>query len=153
MYSYSRKEESLPGPWSKFFHDGLPFFLYHVTMHGWHCKVSLPHLLCQPINLYKSWSKMFTIKRFFSHKHMPSICLLIITCTSNDYISISWILPIYLSLCVTEYDSLRDGQSIIEITECIKLPLLSLNSHKKLFDAFQCQLVTVIYKYVNESVF
>lgn len=53
MYSYLRKDESLPGPWSEFFHDGLPFFLYHVTVHGWHCKVSLPHLLCQPINLYK----------------------------------------------------------------------------------------------------
>lgn len=69
MYSSLRKHETLPGPWSKFFHDGLPFFLYHVTMHGRHCKVSFPHLLCQPINLYKSWSKMFTIKRFLTHKH------------------------------------------------------------------------------------
>lgn len=83
-------------------------------------------------------------KRFFTHKHMLSLHI-------NDYISISCIPSIYmyLSLCVAEYDSLCDGQSIIEITKCIKLPLFSLNSHKELFDAFQCQLVTVIYKYVN----
>lgn len=142
MYSYLRKDESLPGPWSEFFHDGLPFFLNHVTVHGWHCKVSLPHLLCQPINLYKG--KQNVHKRFFTHKHMLSLHI-------NDYISISCIPSIYmyLSLCVAEYDSLCDGQSIIEITKCIKLPLFSLNSHKELFDAFQCQLVTVIYKYVN----
>lgn len=83
-------------------------------------------------------------KRFFTHKHMLSLHI-------NDYISISCIPSIYmyLSLCVAEYDSLCDGQSIIEITKGIKLPLFSLNSHKELFDAFQCQLVTVIYKYVN----
>ena len=37
---------------------------------------------------------------------------------------------------------LGDGEGIVEVTERIKLPVLSLNSHKKLLDAFQGELIT-----------
>ena len=48
----------------------------------------------------------------------------------------------YLSLSVAEDDRLCDGESVVEITEGVKLPLLSLDGHKELFDAFQRQLIT-----------
>lgn len=50
--------------------------------------------------------------------------------------------PVYLPLGVTKYDSLCDCQCVIQVTERVKLPLLSLDSHKELFDALECQLIT-----------
>lgn len=41
----------LPGPWSELLHDGFSLLLRHVTVHGWNCEVSFPHLLCQPVHL------------------------------------------------------------------------------------------------------
>ena len=49
----------------------------------------------------------------------------------------------YLSFGITEYDCLCDGERIIEITECVKLPFFSLHGNKELFDTFQCQFITV----------
>lgn len=51
--------------------------------------------------------------------------------------------PVHLSLGVAEYHRLSDGQSVIEVTESVKLPLLTLNSNEELFDAFKSQFVTV----------
>ena len=38
---------------------------------------------------------------------------------------------------------LCDGQCIVEVTECVKLPLLSLHSHEELFDALKGQLIAL----------
>ena len=38
---------------------------------------------------------------------------------------------------------LCNGQSIVEIAQRIKLPLLSLHRHEELFDSLECQLVTL----------
>ena len=38
---------------------------------------------------------------------------------------------------------LCDGQCIVEVTERVKLPLLSLHSHEELFDAFKGQLIAL----------
>ena len=51
--------------------------------------------------------------------------------------------PVHLPLGVTEDDGLGDGQSVVQVTQRVKLPLLSLNSNKELLDALQCQLVTL----------
>lgn len=32
-------------------HDSITLLLWHITMHGRHCEVVLPHLLCKPVNL------------------------------------------------------------------------------------------------------
>lgn len=48
----------------------------------------------------------------------------------------------YLPLGVAEDHCLCDGERVIQVTQRIKLPLLLLNSNKKLLDALQCQLVT-----------
>lgn len=47
-----------------------------------------------------------------------------------------------LPLGVAEDDGLRDGQRIVEIAECVELPLFPLHGHKELLDPFQCQLIT-----------
>ena len=51
-----------------------------------------------------------------------------------------------LSFCVAENDSLCDGKGVIQITEGVKLPFFTFHSHKELFDAFQCQLITMTNK-------
>merc|ERR1719233_1515004 len=81
----------------KFFHDSISLLLWHISVHGGHCEVSLPHLLCQPVNL---------------------------------------------TLRVTEDNSLCNCKCIIEVTKCIKLPLLPLYSNKELLDSLKRQLVT-----------
>lgn len=52
--------------------------------------------------------------------------------------------PVHLPFSVTENHSLCDGQSVIQVTQSVKLPLLSLYSYKELLNAFQSQLVTRI---------
>ena len=47
-----------------------------------------------------------------------------------------------LPLCIAEYDSLCDRQCIIEITECVKLPLLLFHGNKELLDTLKRQLIT-----------
>ena len=49
----------------------------------------------------------------------------------------------HLALCVAEYNRLCDGQGIVEITERVKLPLLTFHCHKELLDSLQGQFVTV----------
>jgi len=48
----------------------------------------------------------------------------------------------YLSLGVAEDDRLRDGQRVVEVTQRVKLPLLTLDGDKELLQPFQCQLIT-----------
>ena len=62
----------------------------------------------------------------------------------HSEVSLSHLLrqPRNFSLCVTEDDCLCDGQSVVEVTECVKLPLLLLYGHKELLDALKGQLVT-----------
>ena len=50
--------------------------------------------------------------------------------------------PVHLPLGVTEYDGLRDGQRVVQVTQRVKLPLLALHCHEKLLDALQSQLIT-----------
>lgn len=40
-----------PGSGSELLHDGLSLFLRHVSVHGGHGEVGLPHLLRQPVHL------------------------------------------------------------------------------------------------------
>lgn len=47
-----------------------------------------------------------------------------------------------LSLGVAEDDRLRDGQRVVQITQCVELPLFSLYSHEELLNALQRQLIT-----------
>ena len=49
----------------------------------------------------------------------------------------------YLSPCVAEDDGLGDRESVVQITECVELPILFLNGDKELLDAFQRQLITL----------
>ena len=42
---------------------------------------------------------------------------------------------VYLSLSITEYNSLSDSEGIIKITQGIKLPFLPFDRNKKLLDA------------------
>lgn len=51
-----------------------------------------------------------------------------------------------LSLGVAEDDRLRDGQCVIQITQCVELPLFSLHSHEELLNALQRQLITTCKK-------
>ena len=48
----------------------------------------------------------------------------------------------HLAFGVAENDSLSNGECVVQVTEGVKLPLLSLHRHKELLDAFQCQLIT-----------
>lgn len=48
----------------------------------------------------------------------------------------------YLPLGVAEDDGLGDGQGVVEVTEGVELPLLSLHSNEELLDALQSQLIT-----------
>ena len=50
--------------------------------------------------------------------------------------------PVDLALGVAKDDSLRDGQRIVQITQCVKFPFFTFNGHEKLFDAFQSQFIT-----------
>ena len=50
--------------------------------------------------------------------------------------------PLHLSLRVAEDDRLCDGQSVVEVTERVKLPLLLLYGNKELLDALKGQLIT-----------
>ncbi len=47
-----------------------------------------------------------------------------------------------LPLGVAEDDGLCDGQSVVQITQSVKLPLLSLHSHEELLYTLQSQLIT-----------
>ena len=40
-----------PSSRSKFFHNGFPLLLWHVTMHGGHSEVGFPHLVREPVYL------------------------------------------------------------------------------------------------------
>mmetsp|Transcript_14814 Transcript_14814/g.33881 ORF Transcript_14814/g.33881 Transcript_14814/m.33881 type:complete len:372 (+) Transcript_14814:233-1348(+) len=51
--------------------------------------------------------------------------------------------PIHLFLRVAKDDRLCDGERVVEVAERIELPLLALNSHKKLLDAFEGELVAL----------
>ena len=60
---------------------------------------------------------------------------------SESNMPIWWLL--YLSLGVTEDDSLGDCERVVEITQGVKLPFFPLHSHEKLLDSFEGQLITV----------
>merc|ERR1719316_2193466 len=51
--------------------------------------------------------------------------------------------PIDLLFCVAEYDGLCDCKRIVEITQGVKFPLLTLDRDKELLDAFQGEFVTL----------
>ena len=54
---------SLPLSRSKFFHDGISFFLWHVTMHGWNSEVCLSHLLHKPVHLIRKENDFLRISQ------------------------------------------------------------------------------------------
>lgn len=48
----------------------------------------------------------------------------------------------HLSLGVAEDDGLCDGQGVVQVTQGVKLPLLSLHGDEELLDPLQGQLIT-----------
>lgn len=48
----------------------------------------------------------------------------------------------HLSLGVAEDDGLCDGQGVVQVTQGVKLPLLSLHGDEELLDPLQSQLIT-----------
>lgn len=67
-------------------------------------------------------------------------------------------LRVFVSVCVSdlplgvaEDDGLCDGQGVVQVTQSVKLPLLSLHSHEELFDPLQSQLVTEGHKHSHRS--
>lgn len=51
--------------------------------------------------------------------------------------------PLNFVSLITEYHSLGDCQSVIEVTKSIKFPLFLIYLDEKLFNSFQCQLITL----------
>jgi len=49
--------------------------------------------------------------------------------------------PVDLAPGVAVYDCLRDGECLVEITECVQLPFFSFHSYVELLNAFQGELV------------
>ena len=49
--NYYQLISRIPGTRSELFHDGLPLFLRHISMHTGHSEVSFSHLFCQPVDL------------------------------------------------------------------------------------------------------
>ena len=43
--------ENSGGARAELSHDGISFFLGHISVHRRNCKVVAPHFLCQPIHL------------------------------------------------------------------------------------------------------
>lgn len=52
----------------------------------------------------------------------------------------------YLPLSIAENNSLCDGKRVVQITQCVKFPFLTLNSNKELLDTFKCQFITVTFR-------
>ena len=139
---------------SKLLHDSIPLLLGHVSMHGRHSEVSLSHFFCEPFDLFNiaittagnSDSHRCTYEYAYIHIQMKTRAH---THTTHNIHYTHTHAPhthththTHLSLCVAENDSLCDGECIIEITECVELPLFFLNCHKELLDSFQGQLIT-----------
>lgn len=53
------------------------------------------------------------------------------------------VVRVHLPLSVAEDNRLCDSESVIEITESVKLPFLLLDGHKELLNTLQCQFITV----------
>ena len=51
--------------------------------------------------------------------------------------------PVYLPPRVAENDSLRDGNSLVQIAQRVELPLLLLDGNVELLDTFERQLVAL----------
>ena len=54
---------SLPLSRSKFFHDGISFFLWHITMHSWNSEVCLSHFLHKPVHLIRKENDFLRISQ------------------------------------------------------------------------------------------
>lgn len=117
-----------PGSGSELLHDGLSLLLRHVSVHGRHSEVGLPHLLCQPVHL--------------ENTHTVSISKMM--CGYTAEVGRAWVpwSNTNLSLSVAEDDGLCDGQRVVQVTQGVKLPLLSLHGYEELLDSLQSQLIT-----------
>lgn len=51
--------------------------------------------------------------------------------------------PVDLSLCVAEDNGLGDGNSLVQITKRIELPVFLFNSDKELLDTFEGELIAL----------
>merc|ERR1739848_649148 len=63
----------------------------------------------------------------------------------NDVVSLPHSVgePVDLSTCVTEDDALRDGESLVQVTQGLQLPVLSVAIYVKLLDTFQGELLSL----------
>lgn len=51
--------------------------------------------------------------------------------------------PVNLSFRRAEDDSLGNGERVVEVAKCVKLPFLSLDGDEKLLDTFERQFITL----------
>lgn len=51
--------------------------------------------------------------------------------------------PVHLPLGVAKDDGLGNGEGVVQVAQCVKLPLFTLYSDEKLLDTFKSQLVTL----------
>mmetsp|Transcript_6413 Transcript_6413/g.11690 ORF Transcript_6413/g.11690 Transcript_6413/m.11690 type:complete len:215 (+) Transcript_6413:269-913(+) len=50
--------------------------------------------------------------------------------------------PIHFLFSVTENDCLRNGERIVQVTQCIKFPFFLFNINVKLLNSLQCQFIS-----------
>jgi hypothetical protein len=74
----------------------------------------------------------FFLWHFPMHTADGEVCLAHLVCQ-----------PVHLTTSVAEDDSLRNCQSIIQVTESVKFPFFFLHSDEILFESFKGQLVTL----------
>lgn len=58
----------------------------------------------------------------------------------------------YLAFGIAENNCLCDGERIIQVAECVKLPFFPFNGNEELFNSFERQLIAVLNKKYSISI-
>lgn len=77
------------------------------------------------------------------HGHRQCLAVMRSYMTDVEKAGVAWSHPhTHLSFGVAEDDGLCDGQGVVQVTQGVKLPLLSLHGDEELLDPLQGQLIT-----------
>ncbi len=81
----------------------------------------------------------------FLHDGVPLLLRHITVHAGDGEVSLPHLLrePVHLPLGVAEDDGLGNGERVVQVTQCVELPLLPLHRHEELLDALQRQLITL----------